>query len=113
MKLFEKLKFFFNPSGKQDAERKIIEIERIKYIHSIAHDNDKFVEYLQEAHKFKKEFGKDVKCCIGGEWGDEVELFSHRNQTYCQKHMPPELRREYERKITAGRHGASKDFIKR
>jgi small-conductance mechanosensitive channel len=90
-------------------ERKILEKERLKRIHGLYHQQ--FSEYLREAEKFRSEFGKNVKCDICGKWDSDLHV--HRNQTYCEKHIPLELHRENERKITAGRHGASKDFIKK
>lgn len=89
--------------------RKILETERLEQIHGLYHQQ--FCEYLTEAEKFRVEFGKNVQCDICGKWDSELHV--HRNQTYCEKHIPPELHRENERKITAGRHGASKDFIKK
>jgi paraquat-inducible protein B len=91
-------------------ERKIIEKERLMQIHAL-NRNETYIEYLKEAEKFRKEFGKDIRCCIGGEW--EVDLYVHRGQTYCEKHIPPEFHRENERKIIAGRHDSARDFIKK
>ena len=94
-------------------ERKKIEKERLRQIHELETNNETFREYLIEAEKFRREFGKDIKCCIGGEWGHEVELYVHRGQTYCEKHIPPELHRENEHKVRAGLHGAAQNFIKK
>lgn len=92
-----------------EKERKILERERLKYIHDLYQRH--FSEYLTEAAKFRQEFGKNIQCDVCGKW--EVELYNHRNQTYCEKCIPADLQREYERKITAGKHGAEIDYIKK
>jgi hypothetical protein len=90
-------------------ERKILERERLKQIHALY--NEQFVEYLKEAELFRNKFGKNIRCDVGGEW--ECDLYFFKGQTYCEKHLPPEHHREIERKVKAGRHGSSKDFIKK
>jgi len=92
-------------------EQKILERERLTQIHDLETNNETYREYLFEAEKFRKEFGKNIKCDICGEW--EIELFTHRGQTYCEKHIPLELHRENEHKVRAGQHGAAQNFIKK
>ena len=92
-------------------EQKILERERLKQIHDLETNNKTYREYLIEAEKFRKEFGKNIKCDICGEW--EIELFTHRGQTYCEKHIPLELHRGNEHKVRAGQHGAAQNFIKK
>jgi len=92
-------------------ERKILERERLKQIHDLETNNEAYREYLIEAEKFRIEFGKNIRCDICGEW--EIELFTLRGQTYCEKHIPLELHRENEHKVRAGQHGAAQNFIKR
>jgi hypothetical protein len=72
---------------------------------------NQFREYLIEAEKFRQEFGKNVKCDVCSDW--QCDLYFFKDQTYCQKHMPPELQRENERKIRAWNHGSSRDYIKK
>jgi hypothetical protein len=91
-------------------ERKIIEKERLKQIHALDR-NETYIEYLKEAEKFRKEFGKNIRCDVCSKW--KVDLHNHRGQTYCEEHIPPEFHRENERKITAGRHDSVRDFIKK
>ena len=90
-------------------ERKIFEKERLKQIHALY--NEQFSDYLKEAELFRHEFGKNVKCDVGGEW--DCDLYFFKGQTYCEKHLPPEMHREIERKVKAGRHGSFTDFIKK
>jgi hypothetical protein len=99
----------------KETDKKTIAEQKnqITHIRSLSEDSKTFVKYLQEVHRFNQEFGMNVKCDVCGKWGDEIELYSHRNQTYCQNHIPPVIQREIERKVMAGRHGASRDFIKK
>lgn len=90
--------------------RRAIEIERLIQIHAL-NQNETYFEYLREAERFRKEFGKNIQCDICGEW--EVDLYNHRGQTYCEKHIPLGRRTETEYKVTAGRHGSSRSYIKR
>lgn len=83
---------------------------RLKQIHDL-NRNETYVEYLQEAEKFRKEFSKNIRCDICGDW--ENELFTHRGQTYCEKHLPVEINQENVHKVRAGRHGAVQNFIKK
>ncbi|WAC05898.1 MAG: hypothetical protein OS112_04515 [Methanoregula sp.] len=105
---FEHLRRDFLPQ--RDQERKIIEKEWLNQIYEL-NRNETYREYLIQAEKFRKEFGKDIKCGICGEW--KVDLFDHRGQTYCKKHIPIELDIVKEYKVIAGKHGASRDFIKK
>jgi hypothetical protein len=97
----------------KNQERKVIEIDRIRQIWELSQTDETIKESWVEASKFLKEFGKDVKCCVCSQWGHEVDLYAHRGQTYCEKHIPPAFQRENERKIKAGRHGAANDHIKK
>ncbi len=90
-------------------ERKILEKERLNHIHGLY--QNEFREYLIEAEHFRHEFGKNIKCDVCGKW--ESDLSNHRGQTYCEKCIPAEVHRENERKVIAGKHGASQDFIKK
>jgi hypothetical protein len=90
-------------------ERKIVENERLKLIHKLYSED--FKQYLIEAQKFRDDFGKNVKCDVCGKW--EIDLSFHQGQTYCERCIPSELQWENERKVRAGRHGASQDFIKK
>jgi hypothetical protein len=90
-------------------ERKILEKERLRQIHGLY--DDQYREYLKEAEKFRQEFGKNVQCDVCGKW--DGDLYVHRKQTYCEKCKPAGLQREHERKVIAGKHGASRDFIKK
>lgn len=90
---------------KRNAEEKA---ER-KRIHTLYNEN--FREYLIEVQKFRDVFGKNVKCDVCDNW--ESDLFNYRGQTYCENHIPVSSQMEHERKITAGRHGAARDFIKK
>lgn len=92
-----------------NAERKRLEQERLQQIHSLY--ETQFREYLQEAQKFRTDFGKNIQCDVCGKW--DSDLIFHKNQTYCEHCIPPSYDSPKERKITAGRHGASKNFIKK
>ena len=94
----------------REKERRALEIERLNHIYSL-YQNGPYVEYLREAERFRKEFGKNIKCDTCGEW--EMELFNHRGQTYCERHIPTPRHTGNERKVTAGRHGSSRSYIKR
>jgi len=90
-------------------KRKDQEIERLKQIHAL---NQNDTEFLIEAQKFRKEFGKNIWCDICYRCKEvNYELFAIGGQTYCMEHKPPDLTREIPRKVKAGRHGASIDFI--
>lgn len=91
-------------------ERKILEKERLKQIHDL-NRNETYIQYLNEAEKFRKEFGKNIRCDICSKW--EIDLHNYHGQTYCEEHIPPEMHREIERKVKAGKHGSSTDFIKK
>jgi hypothetical protein len=69
----------------QEQKLKARERERLRHIHGLYDEN--FQEYLKEADKFRKEFGKNVQCDICGRWDEE--LFVYRNQTYCARCLPP------------------------
>jgi len=94
----------------QEQERKAIEIERLKQVHEL-NKNETYLEYLHEAERFRKDYGKNIRCDICGEW--EIDLFQHRGQTYCKMHIPISLDTENEYKVTTGRHGSSRSFIKK
>jgi hypothetical protein len=90
-------------------ERKRLEQERLQQIHSLY--ESQFHDYLQEAQKFRHEFGKNIQCDVCGRW--DRNLIFYNNQTYCENCIPPSYDRTNERKIIAGRHGAATDFIKK
>lgn len=94
----------------RERERKTIELERLKQIHAL-NKNETYLAYLQEAELFRKEYGKNIQCDICGTW--EAELFRHRGQTYCGKHIPSDRQTTNEHRVTAGRHGSSRSYIKR
>jgi hypothetical protein len=91
-------------------ERRRIENERLIKIFSLQNEN--YLEYLHEAEVFRKEFGKNIQCDVCERW-DGNELIHYKNQTYCEKHLPPSYDRTPMRKVIAGRHGASKDYIEK
>jgi len=92
------------------AERKRIEKERLIQIHDLYIDH--YHDFLIEAEVFRKEFGKNIHCDVCGRW-EETELIVHRKQTYCERCIPPSYNRTNERKVIAGRHGSSKNFIEK
>lgn len=94
----------------KEKERRAVEVERLRQIHAL-NQGQTYIEYLREAERFRKDYSKNIKCDICGEW--EVELFNHRGQTYCEKHIPIARHTENEHKVTAGRHGSSRSYIKR
>jgi hypothetical protein len=95
-------------------ERKILEKEHRARIYQLWKDNGSFRDYLIEKQKFIEIYGKNVNCDICS-WncGLDIELHNYNGQTYCTQHIPPEMHREIERKVKAGRHGSSNDFIKK
>lgn len=94
----------------KEKERRGIEIERLMQIHAL-NQSETYLAYLREAERFRKDYGKNIKCDICGEW--ESGLVNHRGQTYCQRHIPVTRHTENVHKVTAGRHGSSKSYIKR
>jgi hypothetical protein len=90
-------------------ERRAEERKHLIRIHKLYRED--FLEYLKQKQKFTDYFGKNIECDVCGNWDDD--LFHHRGQTYCEKHIPCSIQKENERKIIAGRHGASRDFIKK
>jgi hypothetical protein len=71
---------------------------------------DQWREYLIEEHSFRQKYMKSCKCDVCGKY--EEELFFYHNQTYCVSDLPVE-RSYVERKVKAGRHGSSKDYLKK
>jgi hypothetical protein len=98
----------------KDLEQKIVEKEHRARIYQLWKDNESFRDYLIEKKKFNEIYGKNVNCDICS-WncGLDIELHNYNGQTYCTQHIPPEMHREIERKVKAGKHGASQDFIKK
>lgn len=92
-------------------ERLSLQIETLKYIHSL-NKNETYLQYLKEANIYRQAVGTNIQCDICGRW--DILLTDFKGQTYCQKHLPSGYRGRVvkERKVTAGRHGASIDFIK-
>ena len=94
----------------RENERSAIEIERLKQIHAL-NQNETYIEYLREAERFRKDYDKNIKCDICGEW--ELGLINHRGQTYCERHIPTSRNTENEHKVMAGSHGSSRSYIKK
>ena len=92
-------------------ERLSLQIQALQYIHSL-NKNETYVQYLKEAELYRQVAGTNIRCDICGRW--DILLTNFKGQTYCQKHLPSGYRGRVikERKVTAGRHGASIDFIK-
>jgi hypothetical protein len=97
-------------SGQRDQKQGSLEVERLRQIHALNKD-DTFNQYLHEAEKFRKFYGKNIQCDICGGWEDG--LYNHRGQTYCERHIPIPRTTEHEHKVTAWRHGSSRSYIKK
>lgn len=95
---------------REAVERNRLEKERLVLIHSLYEEN--FHEYLHQAELFRKDFGKNIQCDVCGNWKD-TDLIFLRKQTYCEKCLPPSYNHTNERKVRAGSHGASNNFIKK
>lgn len=106
-----------NENSTKKVEDKSLRIEERKYreqIFDLWNEGNSFNEYLLESTKFREIYGKNVKCDIcGWECGMDADLINYNGQTYCRNHLPYIPSDEYERKIMAGKHGASNNFIKK
>jgi hypothetical protein len=87
-----------------------IEVEISEQVRISALYKEQWREYLIEENNFRKRFHKSCKCDVCGVFNEELLLY--KNQTYCVRHLPVE-RSVVVRKITAGRHGSSRDYLKR
>lgn len=96
---------------KRAKERLSLQIETLQYIHSLNKD-ETYIQYLREAKLYRQAAGTNIRCDICGRW--DILLTNFKGQTYCQNHLPSGHRAIVvkERKVTAGKHGASIDFIK-
>ena len=100
---------------KKDEEKKATEeIQDRARIYELWKNNSTFNEYLVEANKFNKIYGKNVRCDICG-WncGIDCDLSNYGGQTYCDQHIPASYQITHERKVTAGRHGTARNYIKK
>lgn len=107
----EEQRTLYEEQKKRELEQKLRarERERLQYIHGLSAGMHR--EYLQEAERFRKEFGKNVQCDVCGRWDEE--LFVHRSQTYCTQCLPGGSRPAPDRGVVAGKHGGSIDYIKK
>ncbi|NMB80038.1 MAG: hypothetical protein GYA23_13200 [Methanomicrobiales archaeon] len=73
----------------QEERRRVEEAGRLEHIHGL--ESEHFREYLAEAEKFRREYGKNIKCDVCGRWDGRLSV--HRNQTYCDRCLPPSARK--------------------
>lgn len=77
----------YEEQKRRELERKLLEkeMERLQYIHGLYAED--FPGYLQEAERFRREYGKNIQCDVCGRWDQALSV--HRNQTYCTRCLPP------------------------
>jgi hypothetical protein len=107
----EEQRLLYEEQKKRELAQKLREreMEQQQYINGLS--AGKYREYLQEAEKFQKEFGKNVKCDVCGRWDEE--LFVHHNQTYCPRCLPGGSHPGHDSTVVAGKHGAPIDQRKK
>lgn len=118
MNMFERIKKFIfgNPPEKQkqidvpEETPKSAEIEIAEQVRIAGLWKEQYRNYLTEEHAFRIRFRKSPKCDVCGTYGEE--LYLHRGQTYCERHLPV-YRSTIESKVIAGKHGAATNFLKK